>query len=73
MVPPVEIRSGLRAIVEDHLGVEPETAIIEVTRMLGFQRTGSELHRVIERELREMLHAGVLRYGIGNRLYTTDE
>ena len=73
MLPPVEIQTGLRRIVEDHLGVEPQAAIVEVARMLGFQRTGHELQRVIEEQLRAMLGEGVLRLRNGNRLYISDE
>jgi hypothetical protein len=73
MLPPVEIRTGLRQIVEDHVGVEPQSAIVEVSRMLGFQRTGHELQRIIEEQLRAMLGEGVLRLRNGNRLYASDE
>ncbi len=69
MLPPVEIRTGLRQIVEDHLGVEPDAAVGEVARMLGFQRTGRELHRIIEEQLRAMLGEGVLQLRNENRLY----
>ncbi len=73
VLPPVEIRTGLRQIVQDHLGVEPQSAIVEVARMLGFQRTGHELQRVIEEQLRAMLGAGTLRLRNENRLYISDE
>jgi len=73
MLPPVEIRTGLRQIVEDHLGVEPQSAVVEVARMFGFQRTGHELQRIIEEQLRAMLGEGVLRLRNGNRLYVSDE
>jgi hypothetical protein len=69
MLPLVEIRTGLRAIVNDHIGVRPREAIVEVARMLGFQRTGPELQRVIEGELRALLDARTLERRNGERLY----
>ncbi len=69
MLPPIEIRSGLTAVVSEHIGVEPEDAITEVARMFGFARTGTELHRAIEAELRTLLGAGALVLKNGNRLY----
>lgn len=73
MLPPVEIRTGLRQVVEDHLGVEPQSAIVAVARMLGFQRTGHDLQRVLEEQLRAMLGAGILCLRNGNRLYVSNE
>lgn len=73
MLPPVEIRTGLRMIVVEHLGVEPGEAISEVARMFGFQRTGQDLQRVIEKQLRVLLGEGVLDLRNGNRLYPSDE
>jgi len=70
MLPPIEIRTALGQIVAEHIGVEPQAAIIEVARMLGFQRTGSELQVLIEEQLRMMLGQGVLVLRNGNKLYT---
>jgi very-short-patch-repair endonuclease len=72
MLAPVEIQTGLRTVVADHVGVEPPAAIVEVARMLGFQRTGAELYRVIEEHLRDMLGAGVLLLSNGDRLYLAE-
>ena len=60
MIAPMELQWGLRRIVDDHVGVEPEAAITEVARMLGFQRTGQDVHRVIEAEIAAMLARGDL-------------
>jgi very-short-patch-repair endonuclease len=60
MLPPIEIRTGLKEIVSGHIGVSPDDAITEVARMFGFQRTGQELQRVVEEQLRSMLAAGQL-------------
>jgi uncharacterized protein with von Willebrand factor type A (vWA) domain len=69
MLPPVEIRTGLRQIVADHVGVEPQDAIVEVARMFGFQRTGPDLQRVIEGHLRALLSEGVFVLRNSNKLY----
>jgi len=68
MLPPVEIRTGIRMTTAAHVGVTPDEAIVEVVRLFGFQRTGAELKARMERELRQMLADGelVLRDG---RLY----
>jgi hypothetical protein len=72
MLPRLEIRTGLRQIVADHIGVEPQAAIVELARMLGFQRTGQELQKVIEDELRSMLGDSALVLKNGNRLYLAE-
>ncbi len=69
MLPSVEIRTGLRQIVADHVGVEPQGAIVEVARMFGFQRTGPDLQQAIEDHLRAMLGESVFVLR-NNRLYT---
>jgi very-short-patch-repair endonuclease/Cdc6-like AAA superfamily ATPase len=69
MLPPAEIRTGLRTVVSEHVGVEPTAAIVEVARMLGLRRTGSEIKDAIEQQLRAMLGEGVLRIEHDNRIY----
>jgi very-short-patch-repair endonuclease len=71
MLPPIEIQTGLRTVVKEHVGVEPREAIVEVSRMLGFHRTGSELKQTIEGQLRFLLGERVLVLKNGNRLYST--
>jgi hypothetical protein len=71
MLPPVEIRTALRQVVLEHIGVEPRSAIVEVSHMLGFQRTGAELQRVLEEQLRLMLGEALLVLRNGNKLYTS--
>jgi very-short-patch-repair endonuclease len=70
MLPPIEIRTALSQVVREQVGVEPEGAIVEVARMLGFQRTGPELRKVIEDEIRVLLGDGALALR-QERLYTT--
>ena len=72
MLPPIEIQTGLRTVIADHIGVEPPAAVVEVARMLGFQRTGVELQRVIDEQLREMLGHSVLLLRNGDRLYLAE-
>ena len=71
MIAPIEIRTGLRQVVADHIGVRSEEAIVEVARMLGFQRTGQELQRVIEQELRHMLDSSALVLRDAGKLYVS--
>lgn len=68
MLPPVEIRTGIRMTTAAHVGVTPSEAIVEVVRLFGFQRTGAELKARIEKELRQMMAAGELKLNDG-RLY----
>ena len=68
MIPPVEIRTGLIMTIERHVGVTPEEAAFEVTRMFGFQRTGSELRDVIQRQMDRLVTHGSLVMKDG-RLY----
>ena len=70
MLPPIEVRTALTDIVQEHIGVEPQEAVVEAARKLGFQRTGAELQRIIERQLRSLLADGALALKNGNRLYT---
>jgi hypothetical protein len=50
MLPPVEIRIALTAIVEVHLGVPRDEAVTEAARLLGFKATSAQLRQVIEAE-----------------------
>ena len=45
--------------------MEPQALVVEVARMFGFQRTGSELQKALEDILRSLLGEGafVLRDG----------
>lgn len=68
LLPPVEIRTALRMIVSDHVGVTPDEAVVQVARMLGFNRTGAELKDTIENQLNRMLSRGALKLKDG-KLY----
>ncbi len=69
MIAPMELQWGLRRVVADQVGVEPEAAITEVARMLGFQRTGQDVRRVIEAEIEQMVQQGALVQRNGGRLF----
>jgi len=51
MLPPVEIRKAVAAIVEVHLGVERGEAVTEAARLFGFRSTSAQLRQVIDREV----------------------
>lgn len=55
MIPPIEIRKAVSALVQVHLGVAEDEAITEAARLLGFRSTSSRLRRVIQQEIRSML------------------
>lgn len=71
MLPPVEIRKALRAIVEVNLGVEPDEAIVEAARLFGFRSTSAQLRQVIEREMAALVSTGRLERRNG-KLYVCD-
>ena len=71
MLPPSEIRSGLRLVVERHVGTTPKEAIVETSRVFGFKRAGQDLKRVIQHEVRMMLRDDVLALRDG-KLYVAD-
>ena len=51
MLPPVEIRKAVAAIVEVHIGVERRRGVTEAARLFGFRSTSAQLRDVIEREV----------------------
>lgn len=69
MLPPVEIRTGVRMVIADHVGVSPNDAVVHVARLFGFDRTGAGLRDVIEAEIRQMLYREDITLTEG-RLYT---
>jgi hypothetical protein len=68
MLPPVEICSALRIAVEHHVGLTVEELVVEASRLLGFARTGAEIRRVFEAQVRRLLHDDVLVLR-GDRIY----
>jgi very-short-patch-repair endonuclease len=59
-LPPAEIRAALLAVVRMNLGVAREELVTQVARLLGFKVTSSQLHQVIDDEIRLLLSDGDL-------------
>jgi len=55
MIPPVEIRKAVSAILEVHLGAANDEVVTEAARLFGFRSTSARLRRAIEREIQSML------------------
>lgn len=60
MIPPVEIRGAVTAIVQVHLGTTLDEAVTETARLLGFRMTSPQLRQVIEREVSFLVEQQVL-------------
>ncbi len=60
MLPPSEIRAGLKAVVEAGLGVGREEAIVVVSRLLGFKAASAQLREIIGREVNWLIGEGVV-------------
>jgi len=72
MIPPVEIRKAVVALVQAHLGVAEDEAVTEAARLFGFKSTSSRLRRVIQREIQSMLKNHTLNERNG-KLYVPQE
>ncbi len=57
-LPPQEICQALRVLVESHLGVEPEEAVVETARLFGFRSTSSQLREAIQQQLKYLMESG---------------
>lgn len=68
MLPPAEIRHALAAIVEAHVGVTADEAVMEAARVFGFRTTSSQLRQVIEQQVPPLLAAELLEQRNG-KLY----
>ncbi|HEY5314047.1 MAG TPA: DUF3320 domain-containing protein [Pirellulales bacterium] len=60
MLPPPEIDRALLVLIDGHLGVAREEAIVAVARMLGFKSTSQQLRELILRQLAAAIAAGTL-------------
>lgn len=60
MLPPPEIRRAISTVVQVHLGVESEEALVETARLFGFRSTSSQLKQVLEREMTSLVASGEL-------------
>ena len=72
MLPPVEIRSSLVAVVADHCGVSFDEAIVLSARLFGFHATGTQLRNVISQEINCLLDNAMIEHRNG-RLYALPE
>jgi hypothetical protein len=61
MIPPAEIREAVLQIVNKHVGVSVDETVVAACRLLGFRSTGSQLKRVISRELDRLVAENALR------------
>ncbi len=60
LLPPVEIAAAIGSVVERSCGIERQEAVTSAARLLGFQRTGTELESTIDTVLDSMLKKGIL-------------
>jgi very-short-patch-repair endonuclease len=60
MLPPVELRAALLAVVEKSLGADREEGVTSVSRAVGFRATSGQLRAIIEEQIRLLLQAGEL-------------
>jgi len=68
MLPPSEIRFAIGKVVEAYIGIEPNEAAIEVTRLFGFKATSAQLRDIITQEIRSLADLGSLKQQDG-KLY----
>jgi very-short-patch-repair endonuclease len=60
MLPPLELRAALLAVVEQNLGADREEAITSVSRAVGFRATSAQLRGIIEQQIQLLLDSGEL-------------
>ncbi len=72
MLPPVEIRKAMIAIVQVHVGIRPAEAMVEAARLFGFKSTSSKLRQVMEREIEALVSSRILERRNG-KLYFRGE
>ena len=60
LLPPMEVREALAAVVRTHLGIRGDEAVTLVARLLGFPTTTARLARIIQRERDRLLESGLL-------------
>lgn len=60
-IAPQEYRLAILQVVEGAVGIDREDLIIETARLLGFDRTGSDLHDAIENQINILLKSGRVR------------
>jgi hypothetical protein len=59
-VAPEEIQRTMLLIIEHALGIKTEALFQETARILGFQRTGDRIREALIKNLRVLLHGGMI-------------
>ncbi|MEW4530630.1 DUF3320 domain-containing protein [Maioricimonas sp. JC845] len=57
-LPPVEIRTAIEAVVEEHLGVAEDELTREVAKLFGFRSVSSALRQILEDEMQLLVRDG---------------
>jgi len=60
MLPPIELRVAVMAVVEQNLGADREEAIILTSRAVGFRATSTQLREMIEQQIDFLISLDVL-------------
>jgi hypothetical protein len=60
MLPPIELRVAVMAVVEQNLGADREEAITLTSRAVGFRATSAQLREMIEQQIDFLISLGVL-------------
>jgi hypothetical protein len=58
MLPPAELQRAIFVLIDGHLGVAREEAVVAVARMLGFKSTSGQLREVIWRQIEAAIAHG---------------
>ena len=61
VLPPVEIRAAILALIGSHFGASKREIPMAVARMFGFKSTSGPLRAVIEAQLAKLLRTGSIR------------
>jgi hypothetical protein len=69
MIPPIECLTGLLVLVQENIGLRKQDAVVEVARMLGFQRTGQDICDLIEAQCDEAIAKGLIKLRKPDFLY----
>jgi very-short-patch-repair endonuclease len=60
LLPPLEIRAAAKQAVKENGGISRDEMVVAIARLLGFQRTGSDLRDRVENVLARMVGDGPL-------------
>ncbi|MDC4227117.1 MAG: DUF3320 domain-containing protein [Candidatus Manganitrophus sp.] len=60
LLPPVEIRAAILALIDTHHGAVREEIPVAVARMLGFKTTSGQLRATIEEQVSKLLRQGTI-------------